>query len=452
MDKIWIIIKREYLSRVMKKSFLLVTILAPLSIAVIAFVSGYVASTSGSKTMVALIDEGNLFANYELPKNNIVFSKITGNVDDIKQNYVAKGFNILVQMPKLDSLGQSKLSAKYFSKDKLSITTISQIENTLKDGVEAHKLQFSGIDPASIERLKIRVNMENALSGSQADSGNGTVQGDKSTKLSSIIATALAYIMGFMMYMVIFIFGTMVMRSVMEEKINRIVEVMISSVRPFQLLLGKVVGVGFVGLTQLLIWIILIPLVLFFVSQIYAPDAAAGFASGPQAQQAKEIYDQINNESGSQIVNVINEIRSLNWWVILPTFIIFFFGGYFLYSSLFAAIGASIGDDLAEGQQMMLPIIVPVILAFVMIPSVLKDPNGPIALFGSMFPLTSPILMPARLPFDPPLWQIGISIVIMLMAVVFFTWVAARIYRIGIFMYGKKVSFKELGKWVFYKS
>ncbi|HMS67845.1 MAG: ABC transporter permease [Saprospiraceae bacterium] len=451
MDKIWIIIKREYLSRVMKKSFLLVTILAPLSIAVIAVVGGYFASSSSGTTNVAIVDEATVLKNYALPDGNIKYTILDGNVADLKLNYIDKGFGVLVQIPKMDSLGQAKLPLKYFSKDKLSISNISKIENDIKNGLEAYKLANSGIDPGSIERLKIRVNMENALSSDAPSGDNGAVKGNTSSKLSSIIATALAYAMGFMMYMVIFIFGGMVMRSVMEEKISRIVEVMISSVKPFQLLLGKVIGVGLVGLTQLLIWMILIPAVMFLVAQIYAPDSAS-MVSGPQAQQAKELYDQINTESGSQIMNVIKEIKSFNWWVILPAFAMFFFGGYFLYSSLFAAIGASIGDDLAEGQQMMLPIIVPVILAFIMIPSVLQDPNGPVAVFGSLFPLFSPIIMPARLPFDPPVWQVLVSLVFLFASVVAFTWVAARIYRVGIFMYGKKVSFKELGKWIFYKS
>lgn len=444
MDKLWIIIKREYVSRVMKKSFLLVTILAPLSIALIAVLGGYFASKGSSETKVAYYDPAGLLKNHEMPAKSIKYSEVTGNLQDLKASYQKDNFHVLVDIPPLDSLGQKSVDVEYFSSAKLSISTISDIERAIRNGIEEYKLENSGIDKSSIERLKIGVNMENGLAGSE----EGT--GDRSTKLSSMIATALAYIMGFLMYMVIFIFGTMVMRSVMEEKINRIVEVMISSVRPFQLLLGKVLGVGMVGITQLLIWIILIPVIMYVVTQFLGGDSSS-MASGPQADQAKEMIDQINNESGSEILNIIREIKNMNWWTILPAFVLFFFGGYFLYSSLFAAIGASIGDDLQEGQQMMLPVIVPVIIAFMMMPSILSDPNGNVAVFGSIFPLFSPILMPARLPFEPPLWQVLISIAVLILTVILFTWLAARIYRVGIFMYGKKVSFKELGKWIFYK-
>ena len=445
MEKIWIIIKREYISRVMKKSFLLVTILAPLSIAMIAVVGGYFASRGGSETKVAYRDESSLLKDYKLPTGSITYTLVSGEREALVDKYAADGFDVFVDVPVLDSLGQASIKMDYFSKDKLSISKISDIESAIREGVESYKLSNSGIERSSLERLKVRVNLENGLSGDMEG------EGDKSSKLSSMIATALAYIMGFLMYMVIFIFGTMVMRSVMEEKINRIVEVMISSVRPFQLLLGKVLGVGMVGITQLFIWILLIPLIMYVVTIVMGGDSAS-MASGPQADQAKEMLEQINQESGSQIIKVISEIKAMNWWSILPSFIVFFFGGYFLYSSLFAAIGASIGDDLQEGQQMMLPVIVPVIIAFIMIPSVLTDPNGKIAVFGSMFPLFSPILMPARLPFDPPIWQILISIFLLLATVILFTWLAAKIYRVGIFMYGKKVSFREIGKWLFYKS
>jgi ABC-2 type transport system permease protein len=255
--------------------------------------------------------------------------------------------------------------------------------------------------------------------------------------------------MGFLMYMVIFVFGGMVMRSVMEEKINRIVEVIISSVKPFQLMLGKILGVGLVGLTQVTIWIILIPIIMTIIGMVMGGGTAS--LDSPEMAQAQEVMQQMEEDGSFNINTFINEFMSLNWLLILPTFIIFFFGGYLIYASFFAAIGSTISDDLGEAQQFMLPIVIPVIIALVMIPAVFSDPDGPVAIFGSMFPLLSPILMPARLPFDPPVWQVLLSIVILIASVIFFIWLAARIYRVGIFMYGKKVTFKELGKWLFYK-
>ena len=239
------------------------------------------------------------------------------------------------------------------------------------------------------------------------------------------------------------------MRSVMEEKINRIVEVMISSVKPFQLMLGKIIGVGFVGLTQLAIWIILIPLIMIVVTLIMGPDMAG---SSSDIAQATEMVNEISQQDDDfSLTKLIVEIKAQNWLLILPAFIIYFLGGYFIYSSMFAAVGSAIGDDLGEGQQMMFPIVIPVIIAIIMVPSVFSNPDGPIAVFGSMFPLFSPILMPARLPFDPPLWQVFLSIFILVVSAIFMVWLAGRIYRVGIFMYGKKASFREIAKWIFYK-
>ena len=248
-------------------------------------------------------------------------------------------------------------------------------------------------------------------------------------------------IMGFLMYMVIFIFGNMVMRSVMEEKINRIVEVMISSVKPFQLMLGKVIGVGGVGLTQLLIWMILIPVIILL---------AGAFVNDPgQAQQmAESMWPGMQDTANAQISMVLKEFGSLNWWLILPSFVIFFLGGYFIYSSLFAAIGSAIGDDLGESQGLMMPIIIPVIFALMIMMSSLENPNSGMAVFGSIFPLFSPIVMPARLAFDPPLWQVLVSLGLLIITSLFFIWVSGRIYRIGILMYGKRLTFREIWKWL----
>jgi ABC-2 type transport system permease protein len=171
--------------------------------------------------------------------------------------------------------------------------------------------------------------------------------------------------------------------------------------------------------------------------------------TGESAEMAAKVQSEL--ESGGKLSTLISEFQSQNWLMIIPSFIIYFLGGFFIYASLFAAVGSAIGDDLGEGQQLMFPIVIPVIIALMMLSSVLSDPDGPIAVFGSMFPLFSPIIMPARLPFNPPMWQLILSIVILIASVIFFIWLASRIYRVGIFMYGKKVTFKELGKWLFYK-
>jgi ABC-2 type transport system permease protein len=337
-------------------------------------------------------------------------------------------------------LDSTEHQIKYYSQEKLSISTIANVEDEISKHFEDYKISKSQIDKATLDKLKIDIKLENAML-SETDA---SIKGDKSSKFSSAIATGMAYLMGFLMYMVIFIFGAMVLRSVMEEKINRIIEVMVSTVKPFELMLGKVIGVGLVGLTQLLIWIFLSIVMFLILGPILG-------GNGPQMNGEMAQAAEAMKESGNIVSQFTTELKTMNWWKILPSFVIFFFGGYFIYSSMYAAVGSAVSEDMAEGQQLMLPIALPVIIAFIMIGGVIKDPDSPISIFASMFPLTSPIIMPARLPFEPPVWQIILSIVFLIMGVVLLTWLAGKIYRVGIFMYGKKVTFKELAKWVTYK-
>ena len=441
MNKLWLIVKREYLVRVRKTTFILATLLTPLGIGLIAFVSGYLASSSmsGPKS-IALIDKSGILDVKDLSSDQYLYTETTKSIEEFKEEYAKDGYDLLVEVPQIVDLKSNKHKVNFYSAEKLSLISLERIERKLSKALKKYKVSQSDIDQATLDELEIDVTMENAASN-EAEGGTS----DTSSKTSIIISSALSYIMGFMMYMVIFLYGSMVMRSVMEEKINRIVEVVISSVKPFTLMLGKIMGVGFVALTQLMIWIILIPVLLYIVNITMGFDAAA--SSGEAAEALKQL-----EESGEMNVSLlIEEITKLNWLLIIPAFIIFFLGGYFIYASLFAAVGSAIGDDLGEGQQLMMPIIIPVILALTMVAAVFNDPDGPIAVFGSMFPLFSPIVMPARLPFDPPIWQVIVSILILIGSVIFMTCMAGRIYRVGILMYGKKVSFKELGKWLFYK-
>lgn len=441
MEKLWLIIKREYLSRVTKKTFILATILTPLAIGLIGVVAGYFASNDTSEKRIAIVDQSGYITPESIGKSSSYTYEFPSKpIESLRESYTEEGYDVLIDLPRLSSLDETKLDAVFYSKDKMSLIALEGIEEDLDDAYERYKYNNSGIEKSKLDALKMKVSLEN---GKTDEDGVG----DSSSKMAIVISTALSYIMGFLMYMVIFIYGSMVMRSVMEEKISRIVEVMISTVKPFQLMLGKITGVGLVGLTQLAIWIVLIPIIMMVVSSVF------GLTDVGATGEAAQVIEQLEQAEGGKemIAEVLMEIRNMNWTLIIPVFIIFFLGGYFIYSSLFAAIGSAMGDDLGEGQQMMLPITIPVILAFVMIPSVFNNPNGTTAVFGSMFPLFSPILMPARLPFDPPLWQVLLSIVILIASIVFFAWLAGRIYRVGILMYGKKVSFKEIGKWIFYK-
>ena len=443
MNKTLLIIQREYVSRVLKKSFLLVTLLTPLGIGLVIFLAGlFAAKGSQSTKRIVVKDESGMLSPKALEGKEITYELSNEMLDSLKKNYVNKGYDILVHVPPYtdDTIATHQIS--YFSKEKLSLLQIEKIEEKMENVFRDYKLEHSTLDKVALKKLDVNVKLENAM----LSENNKDAVGDKSSKFSSAIASGLSYGMGFLMYIVIFVFGSMVMRSVMEEKINRIVEVMISSVKPFQLMLGKIIGVGLVGLTQLAIWMIIIPIII-----TVAGVAMGGPATTPEMAQTTEALQKIQQENPEVMQVFLKELSSINWALILPVFVIFFLGGYFIYSSLFAAVGSAVGDDLGDSQQLMMPLTIPVILAMVMIPAVFTNPNGPLAVFGSMFPLFSPIIMPARLPFEPPMWQIVLSIFFLVAGVIFFTWVAARIYRVGILMYGKKVTFKELGKWMFYK-
>jgi len=440
MNKLWLIIQREYLTRVKKKSFILVTLLTPLGFGLLMFVSGYLASNSmNSKKRIVVVDESKILNEEDLSNSQYDFDITTLPLNEIDTSYNQLGYDLLLNVPAINDLSSTTHNVDFYSKEKLSLVALQQIEGKMSKSLKAYKISKSDIDQETIDQLEINVTLDNAVTSD--------LDGDKSDKVSIGVASALSYLMGFLMYMVIFIYGSMVMRSVMEEKINRIVEVMISSVRPFQLMLGKITGVGLVAMTQLFIWIILLFGIMAVFSSTMTPDPSIA-ASG--MGEAGEMIAEMGAQS--DMTNLLRGIKSLNWLLIIPSFVMFFLGGYFIYSSLFAAVGSAMGDDLGEGQQLMMPILIPVIIAISLVFPVLNNPNGNLAVFGSMFPLFSPILMPARLPFDPPVWQVILSMIILFASVAFMIWFAGRIYRVGILMYGKKVSFKEIGRWLFVKN
>lgn len=437
MKKLWLIIQREYLTRVKKKTFILVTLLTPLGFVFITLLSGYLAQGSmNSQKRILVVDQSGILVENDLSNSQYDFDISKKPLNTLDTSYVQMGYDILLDVPPIVDLTSTEHKIDFYTKEKLSLIALEQVERKLSKALKVYKVSKSNINQETLDQLEMTVSLKNAV---QSDSA-----GDKSNKISIGISTVLSYLMGFLMYMVIFIYGSMVMRSVMEEKMNRIVEVMISSVKPFQLMLGKVVGVGFVALTQLFIWMILLFAGLMIFGNVFAIDPA-------MAGGMEEMKDAMSQIPETDMNNIFNEIKSMNWLLIIPAFVVFFFGGYFIYASLFAAVGSAMGDDIGEGQQLMMPIFIPVIIALSMVFPVLNNPNGGMAIFGSMFPLFSPILMPARLPFDPPMWQVILSVGILIASVIFMTWVAGRIYRVGILMYGKKVSFKEIGKWLFYK-
>jgi ABC-2 type transport system permease protein len=448
MNKLWLIIKREYLVRVKKKSFIITTLLTPLGIGLLVVLSAYLTAKGGQASKKVLVkDDSGVFSEAKIESKLYTYDFSKDPLEKLKEDYKIQTYDLLVYIPPFEDLTKTKHSVEYYSQEKLSIATIESIETKIGSAFKEYKITQSGIDRNIYDSFRMDIDLENGAAGKEEMAEGKSSSEDTSTKLSILIGTLLGGLMGFIMYMVIFIYGSMVMRSVMEEKINRIVEVIISSVKPTQLMLGKVLGVGGVGLTQLAMWLILIPMVIM--------GAGLLVGGGIDPAQLQEMSNQANVNAEElnkfEFGNVLRELGNMNWGLIIPVFILFFFGGYFIYSSLFAAVGSAMGDDMGEGQQLMLPIMLPVILGFIMLQGTLQNPNGGMAVFGSLFPLTSPIIMPSRLAFDPPLWQVGLSIILLVLSCWFFAWLAGRIYRVGILMYGKKITFKELGKWIMYK-
>lgn len=441
MKKLWLIIKREYLSRITKRAFILGTLLTPLLIGALIFVQiKLVGYKDDNFKNIAVLDESGILTKAPADQNNIHFTLITEGLASAKQQVVDKKYNGILVIPKISDVTKKRFTIKYYSDEKLGNDMSDDIEGKIEDFIKDYKVSTLGLDTAKIQALKTRIEIDpDPIEGKE----------DAST-ISGIVAMAIGGIMGFFMYLSVFIYGMMIFRSVMEEKTSRIVEVMISSVKPFQLMLGKIIGVGAVGFTQFFIWFVLIGIIVTGMSAMIGADASQMAANSPQVNGATMQGVQEVQEGGKMGLALI-ELQNQNWWLILPLFFIFFLLGYFMYASLFAAVGSAVGDDQGEAQSLTLPITIPVIIAIYIMMAAVRSPDSSLAVWSSIFPLFSPIVMPARLPFHPPAWQIALSLALLIGTVIGLVWIAGRIYRVGILMYGKKVTFKELGKWMFYK-
>jgi ABC-2 type transport system permease protein len=441
MEKLWLIVQREYFTRIKKRSFLISTLLAPLGfllyLVVITLLSKY---ESSNQITVAVLDKSR--AVTRLADERIVRFSIQNDqtLDQLKAKVTDGTYDGIVLVPEMKNLSDSKITVFYYAEDKLTPDHETKITSKLEKVIRDYKVQSLGIDPEALKGLQTDVKIDpESISGTDAENEN---------KYSTIVAVGIGFIMSFIMFFMVLMYGQMVMRSVSEEKTNRIVEVMISSVKPFQLMLGKIIGTGAVGLTQMLIWAVLNTGITFLVPLFISLDA-----SQLQTNMPPEAGGLDPEEMQNTISMFYTEITNQNWWLFLGAFIVYFLGGYLIYASFFAAIGASIGDDAGDSQALTLPVMIPIILAFYIIAFAgIRDPNSNLMIFASIFPLFSPIVMPFRLAFDPPLWQVLLSVAVLVASTFFFVFVAARIYRTGILLYGKKITLKEIGKWMFYKA
>jgi ABC-2 type transport system permease protein len=394
-----------------------------------------IAVYDGSSVFLGRLESSNLTAYKFIPKDEYIALK-----KDIKQSSY---YALLVIEPNFLTTKTVQIA----SGSNIPWDLKSQIQNKIQSILEKDKMAEVVRQTAipdlekKIESTKTPIKLETIKVGSNGDS----------QKSSTEIGMILGYIFGFMIYMFIFLYGTMVMQGVMEEKQSRIVEVIISSVKPFQLMMGKIIGIALVGLTQFALWVVL-GIAIFGFSKNFYPDHSRKQQIQNVMEQKQDVVMQDSSEPPTdKIQELISMTDSVNFPLIIGCFIFFFLGGYLLYSSMFAAVGSAI-DAQEDAQQFMLPITLPIILSIMVMMSAIKNPEGSMAFWFSMIPFTSPIVMMSRIPFGVPAWQLILSMSLLVATFIGMVWVTARIYRTGILMYGKKPSWRELGKWLTYKS
>jgi ABC-2 type transport system permease protein len=434
MNKFWLIFQREYLTRVKKRTFILATILTPLGFGLLFFLSAYIQTYDGdAKRVFVILDEGNFLNDSIGKKEGYEFRFSKRSLELELADFNAKATTGLVYLPKTLDWNNPKVPLRIYTDDKLSFDTREDISRRLEKRLRDYKMLKSGIKESELAALETDISIDTEpIKAANKDESS----------LGAMITMALSFFMGMVMYLTLMIYGMMVMRSVMEEKTNRIVEVMISSVKPFQLMMGKIVGVAAVGLTQLVIWGVLFAAIASVATLFMGVDAVVA------QQQAKMDPQMVAAAQSIDIHTVMSELGNVEWWFILPLFVFYFIGGYILYASLFAAVGSAIGDDSGEAQSLTLPITIPIVLAIYIMIHAVRQPDSSLSVFASIFPLFSPIVMPARLGFNPPMWQILTSIVVLILSVIAFVWLAGRIYRVGILLYGQKLTFKQMAKWM----
>ncbi|MDV7185667.1 ABC transporter permease [Lutibacter sp. TH_r2] len=438
MNKLKLIIKREFLAKVKNKSFIILTLLSPvLMVGLIMLIVFLNQKNSEEVRTIAYIDESGQLASVLKDSEHTKYLDLKALGLEEAKNKTNQFYYGLIYIPKVDSLKNLASEISFYSKESPSLSLVSSIEGKLEKKIQNLRLEALNFD---LEKLKSTETNVSFITEN--------FEGEKSSKIGSVLKMAAGGGFGYLIFMFIIIYGTSVMRSVIEEKTSRIIEVIISSVKPFQLMLGKIFGNALAGVLQFIIWMISAGFLLFIVTLIFGPDATN--MSGVQGVGVtSEMANQVQQSSSSDIQLVLAEIKNLPVMTLFFSFIIYFIGGYLIYSSIYAAIGAAV-DSETDTQQFMMPVLMPLMIAIYVGFSVIENPHGPIAVGFSIFPLTSPIVMLMRIPFGVPAWQLIVSMALLLVTFVGMVWFAAKIYRVGILMYGKKPSYKELWKWLKY--
>ncbi|OQX79192.1 MAG: ABC transporter permease [Bacteroidetes bacterium 4484_249] len=445
MNKIGLIIKREYLTRVKKKSFIIMTVLGPILMAAMFIVPVYIAELEGETKLIGVIDETGLFYNKFSDTENLKFFILDSDLETAKKNITREDIYAILYIKKTEiSVPQSCM---LYSTKQPSLLVKGYIKNVMRKEVEALKLSASGVDPDILKSIKTKINISTVKIN----------KGGEEEKSFTELSMAVGFISGIMIYIFIFMYGALVMRGVIEEKTNRIVEVIISSVKPFQLMMGKIVGVAMVGLTQFALWVIFTLLIVSTFMSFFSDEISTYESSQLKMQSNNFVMDSDlentlkDSDVNESVIAVYESIQSINFGVIIFSFLFFFIGGYLLYGALFAAVGSAV-DSETDTQQFMMPLTIPLILSIVLAQFIMNNPDGPVAFWFSIFPLTSPVIMMIRIPFGVPDFDLYLSMALLIIGFLGATWLAAKIYRTGILMYGKKISYKELWKWITYKN
>ena len=439
MSNVSIIIQREFNERVRKKSFIITTILMPVLMIVLMIAPALIMEYSrGEQKTIAVIDDSGLVAPQLQSNEELRFEPTDLTTEEARRSLTDRFGVLYIGSDILENPSDVKLYANASS----SLSIESNITGQIEDILEAEKLKAYHIDNLQqiLDEVKTTVTLQTFR--------NDKSQEAESQAQSSTVATAAGYILGFVLYMFLLIYGSMVMQSVIEEKNNRVLEVVVSSVRPFDLMLGKILGVALVAVVQVLIWGVLI----FAVGAIVLPQLMpAEMMAGVQAMQQGMPDAAAMGDMDPEMLQAVAAITDTGYILkIFVCLLLFVFGGYLLYSAMFAAVGSAV-DNVQDASQLQMPVTLPIILALLMMLAVIKDPNSSMAFWFSIIPFTSPVVMMARIPYDIPLWEIVLSLVVLYASFVAMVWFAGKIYRVGIFMYGKKPTFKELLKWVRYK-
>ncbi|HWB25539.1 MAG TPA: ABC transporter permease [Chitinophagaceae bacterium] len=439
MSKISLVIQREYLSRVKNRAFILTTILTPLVFVGFIFGAAILSIKGKEKLKIAVVDDNGFFRNNLKSDSDLVF-EFPANVDTL--NYADKGYSAFLHITPIAS-GDNKDTFIVRSHAAIGVMTSGSIEDKLNGIIEDNMLQKAGIERHTLDSIHQSSHIANIKT---VEDDNGKVK-----ESNQGLAMAVGYVAGIIIYITMLIYGMMLMRGVMEEKTSRIAEVIVSSVKPFDLMMGKIIGIGAVGLTQFIMWIGLI-IIFFYGAQAFLPHTAE-HVQAMQQQGTMPGAAAMHAAGNSQFMDNLNKVlASGNWPVILACFVFYFLAGYLFYAALFAAIGCVV-EDIQSSQSLTLPVTMPIIFSFIIGTNAVQVPGSAIAVWASIIPFSSPIVMMCRvgygIPGTVPYWQLFASILALVGGFLFNTWLAGKIYRTGILMYGKKTTWKEMFRWAF---